>query len=109
MPVDEAALHAAIIAVNEALDHDAEDNAARALKNPAACLADINQVRLYRVSHTKQKETKQQQSMLPFPAVPGCYLVYFRFLRDIHSIHPYCSLNIVWRTSTNILISNPDI
>ena len=45
MPVDEAALHAAIIAVNEALDHDAEDNAARALKNPAACLADINQVR----------------------------------------------------------------
>ena len=49
MPVDEAALHAAIIAVNEALDHDAEDNAARALKNPAACLADINQVRLYRV------------------------------------------------------------
>ena len=49
MPVDEAALHAAIIAVNEALDHDAEDNAARALKNPAACLADINQVRLCRV------------------------------------------------------------
>ena len=46
MPVDEAALHAAIIAVNEALDHDAEDNAARALRNPAACLADINQVQL---------------------------------------------------------------
>ena len=44
MPVDEAGLHAAIIAVNEALDHDGEDNEARALRNPAACLADINQV-----------------------------------------------------------------
>ena len=47
MPVDEAGLHAAIIAVNEALDHEAEDNAARALRNPAACLADINQVHIY--------------------------------------------------------------
>ena len=54
--MDEAALHAAIIAVNEALDHDAEDNAARALKNPAACLADINQVRLYRVDVAHETE-----------------------------------------------------
>ena len=53
MPVDEAALHAAIIAVNEALDHDAEDNAARALRNPAACLADINQVRAPSLVYTR--------------------------------------------------------
>ena len=30
---------------------------------------------------------KQQPSMLPGPAVHGCYLVSFRFLCDIHSIY----------------------
>ena len=37
--------------------------------------------------HRKRRETKQQPSMLPGPAVPGCCLVSFRFLCDIHSIH----------------------
>ena len=39
------------------------------------------------MSHRKRRETKQQSSMLPGPAVPGCSLVSFRFLCDIHSIH----------------------
>ena len=47
---------------------------------------------LYRVdecmSNRKQRETKQQPSMLPCLAVLGCCLVSFHFLRDIHSIHP---------------------
>ena len=35
----------------------------------------------------KWRETKQQPSMLPGPAVPGCCLVSFCSLCDIHSIH----------------------
>ena len=37
--------------------------------------------------HRKQRETKQQPSMLPSPAVSGCCLVSFCFLCDIHFIH----------------------
>ena len=32
------------------------------------------------MAHRKWKETKQQPSMLPGPAVPGCSLVSFHFL-----------------------------
>ena len=39
------------------------------------------------MSHRKQEETKQQPSMLPCSAVPGCCLVSFHCLCDIHSIH----------------------
>ena len=39
------------------------------------------------MSHRKRRETKQQPIMLPGPAVPGCCLVSFGFLCDIHSIH----------------------
>ena len=39
------------------------------------------------MSHKKRRETKQQPSMLPGPAVPCCCLVSFCFLCDIHSIH----------------------
>jgi hypothetical protein len=46
MPVDKAALHAAIIAVNEAVERGGDEDTARALRNPAACLANISQVRL---------------------------------------------------------------
>ena len=34
----------------------------------------------HRMAHRKWKETKQQPSMLPGPAVPGCSLVSFHFL-----------------------------
>ena len=39
------------------------------------------------MSHRKRRETKQQPSMLPGLAVPGCCLVSICFLCDIHSIH----------------------
>ena len=39
------------------------------------------------MSHRKGRETKQQPIMLPGPAVPGCSLVSFRFMWDMHSIH----------------------
>ena len=37
--------------------------------------------------HRKQRETKQQPSMPPGPAVPGCCSVSFHVPCDIHSIH----------------------
>ena len=37
--------------------------------------------------HRKLRETKQQPSMVPGPAVPGCCLVSLRSLCNIHSIH----------------------
>ena len=39
------------------------------------------------MSHRKKRETKQHTSMSPGPSVPGCFLVSFHFLCDIHSIH----------------------
>ena len=38
------------------------------------------------MANRKWKEVKQQPSMLPSPAVPGCCLVSFHFLCDIHSV-----------------------
>ena len=40
------------------------------------------------MAHRKWKESKQQKSMLPGPAVPGCRLIYFHFLWAIHPIRP---------------------
>ena len=40
------------------------------------------------MAHRKWKEIKQQPSMLPGPAVPGCCLVSFHFLWAIHPIRP---------------------
>ena len=37
-------------------------------------------VLVLRMTHRKWRETKQQPSMLPGPAVTGCCLVYFHFL-----------------------------
>ena len=42
------------------------------------------------MAHRKWKESKQQPSMLPGPAVPGCCLISFHFLWAIHPIRP-CS------------------
>ena len=40
------------------------------------------------MAHRKWKESKQQPSMLPSPAVPGCCLISFHFLSAIHPIRP---------------------
>ena len=42
----------------------------------------------HKMAHRKWKETKQQPSMLPGPAVPGCCLISFHFLWAIHPICP---------------------
>ena len=48
-----------------------------------------------RISHRKWKETNQQTSMLPGPAVPGCCLVSFRFLWAILRPHPVQTSNFI--------------
>ena len=40
------------------------------------------------MAHLKWKETKQQPSKLPGPAVPGSCLAYFHFRWAIHPIRP---------------------
>ncbi|KAI0214249.1 Ras GTPase-activating-like protein IQGAP1 [Lamellibrachia satsuma] len=42
MPVDEAALHAAVIAVNEAIDRQVTEDTVAALENPAVHLVNVN-------------------------------------------------------------------
>ena len=46
----------------------------------------------HRMSHRKWRETKQQPSLLPCPAVPGCCFVSFNFLWS-HTVHDYMSLS----------------
>ena len=41
------------------------------------------------MANRKWKEIKQQPSMLPGPAVPGCCLVSFHFLWTIHPVVVY--------------------
>ncbi|KAK3731414.1 hypothetical protein QZH41_003596 [Actinostola sp. cb2023] len=63
LPVDEAALHAAVIAINEAIDHHNAPGTMKALKNPNAHLVDIDddngdeyQSLLYGAKDTKAKQ-----------------------------------------------------
>ena len=45
------------------------------------------------MAHRKWKESKQQPSKLPGPAVPGCCLISFHFLWAIHPIRPVYELH----------------
>ena len=71
---------------------------------------DGSTVFVLRMAHGKWKETKQQPSMFPGPAVPGCCLVYFHILWAILStstvqcLHPSIGVpsassddNLAWR------------
>ena len=51
-------------------------------------------VLVLRMANTKWKETKQQLSMLPGPAEPGCCLVSFHFLWAILSTSTVYQSNI---------------
>ena len=55
------------------------------LPGPAGLLLNFFTVLVLRMAHRKWKETKQQPSKLPVPAVPGCCLVYFHILWAILS------------------------
>ena len=61
--------------------------AVSAVKATAAVLPSLCTEWMEWMLHSKRRETKQQPSMLPCPAVPGCCLVSFRFLCDMHSKH----------------------
>ena len=54
-------------------------------------------VATYSIEHRQWRETKQQPSMLPGPAVPGCRLV--SLFTVIHPLHPLCTLKKItgWR------------
>ena len=47
------------------------------------------------LSHREQIETKQQPDTAWPSSIPGCCLVYLRFLCNIHSIHPVVYLCLV--------------
>ncbi|KAF4530744.1 hypothetical protein B566_EDAN007965 [Ephemera danica] len=58
MPVDKAALHAAIIAINEALDHEDMEKFLNALENPSACLTGVLNKHVERY-HSEMRSAKQ--------------------------------------------------
>ena len=57
---------------------------------------------------TGNRETKQQPSMLPGPAVPGCCFVSFCLLCDIHSIHSVVCTIGCRRRFGSLFLSFPD-
>ena len=61
------------------------------------------------MSHRKRRETKQQPSMLPGPAVPFCCLVSFCFWCDIHSIHSViCIAQLLFQCQQKLACPRPD-
>ncbi|NWI98010.1 IQGA1 protein, partial [Pitta sordida] len=67
LSVDEAALHAAVIAINEAIDHQVAADTLAALKNPNAMLINLDdqlestyQDTLYRAKHDKMENAKNR-------------------------------------------------
>ncbi|KAG8440576.1 hypothetical protein GDO86_006357 [Hymenochirus boettgeri] len=69
MSVDEAALHAAVIAINEAIDHGIPEETFTALQNPNAMLVNLNQPlttfyqdTLYVAKHNKMENAKKRMT-----------------------------------------------
>ncbi|NWI52184.1 IQGA1 protein, partial [Calyptomena viridis] len=67
LSVDEAALHAAVIAINEAIDHQVPADTLMAMKNPNAMLINLDdqlestyQDTLYRAKHDKMENAKNR-------------------------------------------------
>ena len=56
---------------------------------------------LHSIEHRKWRETKQQPSMLPGPAVPGCCLVSFDFLWAGHPVAAPATHRNVTSTSSH--------
>lgn len=80
MPVDQASLHAAVIAINEAIDHESAELTLRSLKNPEAHLTNVSdnlsefyQSVLYEAKQNKA-ETARNKSMDPDSSyIPDVY------------------------------------
>ncbi|XP_053573714.1 ras GTPase-activating-like protein IQGAP1 [Bombina bombina] len=69
LSVDEAALHAAVIAINEAIDHGVPEETFTALKNPNAMLVNLHeplatvyQNTLYQAKHHKMENAKKRMT-----------------------------------------------
>ncbi|CAB4010746.1 Ras GTPase-activating IQGAP1, partial [Paramuricea clavata] len=75
MPVDEAALHAAIIVINEAIDHGIAKETFEALRNPNAHLTDLDVKNMdeYQDLLYKAKGSKCQTALLRSPGSEDVY------------------------------------
>lgn len=73
MPVDEAALHAAVIAINDAIDHKDANGTLEALHNPSAHLVDISpdNAEEYQEALYQAKATKAAQALAKSPSKEG--------------------------------------
>ncbi|KAJ7389582.1 hypothetical protein OS493_030266 [Desmophyllum pertusum] len=73
MPVDEAALHAAVIAINDAIDHQVADSTLEALRNPSAHLVDVtsDNAEDYQIALYQAKSTKAAQALAKSPGKEG--------------------------------------
>ena len=66
MPVDEAAFHAAILAINKALDGQDFKVTLIALQNPNACLIDIGNVQLWLTFTSQKNHEKIRETLFTF-------------------------------------------
>ncbi|PFX34390.1 Ras GTPase-activating-like protein IQGAP1 [Stylophora pistillata] len=73
MPVDEAALHAAVIAINDAIDHQDANGTLEALRNPSAHLVDISadNAEGYQEALYQAKSSKAAQALAKSPSSEG--------------------------------------
>ncbi|XP_020902144.1 ras GTPase-activating-like protein IQGAP1 isoform X2 [Exaiptasia diaphana] len=82
LPVDEAALHAAVIAINEAIDHQSSAGTLETLKNPNAHLVDIDDTNVddYQNFLYNAKETKSKQALAKSPGSDKEIDIYDKYL-----------------------------
>ena len=66
MTVDEAAVHAAILAINEALDKEEHQETMAALLNPNACLVKVDEgnAERYHTSLLRDKNEKAEKAQV---------------------------------------------
>lgn len=73
MPVDEAALHAAVIAINDAIDHQVAESTLEALCNPSAHLVDVkaDNAGPYQSALYEAKTSKAARALAKSPGKEG--------------------------------------
>ncbi|XP_031561536.1 ras GTPase-activating-like protein IQGAP1 isoform X2 [Actinia tenebrosa] len=82
LPVDEAALHAAVIAINEAIDHQDATGTMEAMKNPNAHLVDLDSENTeeYQNLLYEAKSTKTKQALAKSPGSDKEEDIYDKYL-----------------------------
>ena len=80
----------------------------RTCEGIGACMTEKQRTELMEwMSHRKRRGNKQQPSMLPLPAGPGCCLVSFHFLCDIHYIQSVAVTNLLDSYAAELVPSLP--